>query len=116
MSVICQILHHQIKEVPRAPQLRLLCAIAQSADKWDCIEPLRLWSESWLRDWRRLIDDESQIWSVLVVAYRFDIFQAFCEVTSQIVKSLPRNSNELDTNITEASFPENFMGSYNLVN
>ncbi|KAF4960489.1 hypothetical protein FSARC_10457 [Fusarium sarcochroum] len=82
LKMICFILHHQNREVPRSLTARDILAIAVAADKYDCLDALRFASESWLRTSG---DEAGNLMLLTAAAYIFQDAQAFKEITRALI-------------------------------
>ena len=82
LEIICSIIHHQNRDVPRTLAAGDILAVAVTADKYDCIRALRFASESWLRSSR---DEASSLMLLTAAAYLFQDAQAFKEITRALI-------------------------------
>ena len=82
LEIICSIIHHQNRDVPRTLAAGDILAVAVTADKYDCIRALRFASESWLRSSR---DEASSLMLLTAAAYLFRDAPAFKEITRALI-------------------------------
>jgi hypothetical protein len=82
LKIICSIIHHQNREVPRTLAAGDVLAVAVAADKYDCVDALRFASESWLRPSR---DEAGNLMLLAAAAYLFQNAQAFKEITRALI-------------------------------
>ncbi|KAL3587799.1 hypothetical protein FPOAC2_13698 [Fusarium poae] len=83
LKIICSIIHYRNTEVPRALAAGDVFAVAVAADKYDCVNPLKFASETWLRTSG---DEAGNLMLLTVAAYLFQNAPAFKEITRALVR------------------------------
>ncbi|KAF9766153.1 hypothetical protein IL306_001467, partial [Fusarium sp. DS 682] len=102
LKIICSIIHHQNKKVPRTLSAGDVLAVAVAADKYDCMDALKFASESWLGTFG---DTPDNLMLLTAAAYRFRDAQAFKEITRALVLNYDGPYLALYTDEVESIMP-----------
>jgi hypothetical protein len=109
MTILCNILHHKNREIPRLLTLQTLSSIAVLCDKFDCTEVVTPWSTLWLQTWVDSANEES-VEKLLFITYALDIPDMFTKVSHSLLANC---AGQLGFNsIPEAHdlLPESLLG------
>jgi hypothetical protein len=83
MNMVCSVIHHRNNAAFDHLTPKQVLTLAITADKYDCIDPLRNASRLWVKP--RNTSDIEELKHLVAAAYLFDDAQAFEEITSALI-------------------------------
>jgi hypothetical protein len=86
MTLLCNIIHHRVVDIPRNPSLTCLKKLAVLCNKYDCLSICSAWGELWLAA-RMEPSLANEFNELLCVAYILDIPEAFSRISWKILEA-----------------------------
>ena len=80
LTVVCEVIHHRVKETPTKLSSSTLLDVATICDKYDCKEILQPWALRWFQiDYT--LEHVVYLKDYLIAAYIFDCAEAFSKIS-----------------------------------
>jgi hypothetical protein len=86
-TILCNVLHFRVDEIPRQPDLICLQNIANICDKYDCCSALAAQCTVWLYTWIESQSSPVDWKGLLFVAYVLDASDPFSRISWEILKA-----------------------------